>query len=387
MLNHHRLPAELWRCIISLCSTRNLFNIAVVSRWFADNVHACISAITEKHSAVVTEDVLRRMCGLTKLALLYNQHVNDVSSLVRLTSLNISHCRVRTGVSKLTSLTVLDLAGNNYIGDEDIQHLPLMSLNVNNNTLITDKAIIALHRTLTYLKVGYKSPVTDAALCGAGRLTTLVCFHYSQITDVGVGYVPSLTSLNLWGNSSITSNAVSRITMLRTLDIDSNPMISNWCIAQLPLLTSLNLKRNTVITDAGVSCLSQLRLLNLSLNHTITDAGIQHLALTELILEENAMITNDGIKYMTTVRSLNLYHNHAITDINHLSALTTLDLQYNCTITDACIRGLSLTSLNLTNNNVITDRGIKHMSSLTVLTLAHGETTKKFRKYAARNHI
>ena len=117
---------------------------------------------------------------------------------------------------------------------------------------------------------------------------------------------------------------------------------------------------------------------------SFTKNNVFDLCLTNKYFNENCKvirITNNNkypklrdnnLKVLINLTSLNLINNNNITDkgIKGLINFTSLDLFDNNIITDEGIKGLiNLTSLNLTNNVIITDEGIKRLINLIYLNL------------------
>lgn len=88
----------------------------------------------------------------------------------------------------------------------------------------------------------------------------------------------------------------------------------------------------------------------------------------------NYLVTIEGIRNCACLTSLNLCSNNTITDndicMSSLSNLTSLDLSDNRLITNECLKTLTnLTSLSLFYNYVITNDGIKNLTNLTSLSV------------------
>ncbi|MCA2717368.1 MAG: leucine-rich repeat domain-containing protein [Microcystis sp. M169S2] len=97
-----------------------------------------------------------------------------------------------------------------------------------------------------------------------------------------------------------------------------------------------------------------------------------YINLTSLDLDYNDTITDDAVRLLTNLISLNLSWNNTITDeaVKLLTKLTSLNLEGNHKITDEAVKVLpNLTILNLAWNNRITDKAVKALTNLTSLNL------------------
>ena len=98
------------------------------------------------------------------------------------------------------------------------------------------------------------------------------------------------------------------------------------------------------------------------------------LIITTINNEDQKYINNNLLIKFKNLTSLNLYNNNKITDepVKQLINLTSLNLSNNRIITDESVKELTnLTSLNLSNNYNITDESVKNLTNLTNLNLTN----------------
>lgn len=110
-------------------------------------------------------------------------------------------------------------------------------------------------------------------------------------------------------------------------------------------------------------------------NENYPDIRVRNLVMcpniTRLNLEDNLLIINKGLKELKFLTTLILKKNVCITDISSLPQLRNLDLQWNTVITDIRISGLTnLKSLNLRGNRLITNKGVVNLVGLEILILS-----------------
>lgn len=158
-------------------------------------------------------------------------------------------------------------------------------------------------------------------------------------------------------NGRMTDDGLDKCRNILTLRSGAINIVSK--ITDAGLLGCGNLVRlclgQCTISDAGLRSMSNLRHLDISSNCTISDAGLRQLQLETLELGNNHVISNDGLKHYTMLIGLGLRDNFRITKVGHLSTLRRLNLAKNTKIKDAELLGLNLVHLDLSDNTVITD--------------------------------
>lgn len=335
-------------------------------------------------------DQLTDACGkylprqLLELLIDGNSNFTDafIAQLPRsLAFLDLSHAYKLTADALIhmpPSLTAWEVSPNflNSIPPSYIQHVPrsLLKLNMWGNMLINDACLGALPAGLTYLNVGAASALSNYAIPFLpNTLKTLILEENRLLEDSSISYLPrGITHLNLASSGQLTENSGRYFPPnLLTLDLSTNTLVTDAWIAMLPrTLQSLSVQCALKLT---IECLPVLpsNLLNFDMPKSLIasisseNALLLPRSLTTLNLWCNSQLTNVGVKALPKVTSLNLAQNNVISDsglplLPH--ALVSLTLSANMKITNAGIRDLpkSLTELNL-SFAPLTDEGIKHL--------------------------
>lgn len=197
------------------------------------------------------------------------------------------------------------------------------------------------------------------------KITTLTCLEvFNELEEGSLASLQGLTNLQHLALNSSTFSSEADLSF----------------IASLVNLKKLNLWFGRKITDAGLVHLSTLvHLEDFSLNDSYRITSIASLSrltnLQHLSLAECLMMTDAGLACVanfTNLRTLNLaacmqITSAALVHIKHLSCLVELILAY----TSVCDRGLelvsqvaSLTDLDLSNLDDISDAGLTHLVAL-----------------------
>lgn len=188
---------------------------------------------------------------------------------------------------------------------------------------------------------------------------------------------------------------LSHLPALEELRLDSCP-VGDWTIAHLadnnvvPNLRSLDLA-DTDLTDAGMPKLALFQnLTRLSLFYcNITNAGLQHVAklkLLEVLNLDSREISDDGLRHLQQLRhlkSLDIFSGR-ITDAgcSHISSISSLECLELCGggVGDLGCTALAtlenLTSLNLSQNERISNRGAAALAALTNLKILNLSNTR-----------
>jgi len=197
---------------------------------------------------------------------------------------------------------------------------------------LTDRSIITLcenNQNINVINISHCYRLTKVSLSNLFQCAYLVSLDATKIHNID-----SLTNVDFHNQTNLKN------LYLRFLGIDDNSI--NIITNQFPKLTKLNLGCCN-ISDEGLYYISD----------RCTD-------LTELLLYGNKLITNEGIKYV----------------VQKLNFLTYLDISSLETfmIGDEILIFISLNSksirfLNLNFNQLITDKGIEHISRLNLAQL------------------
>lgn len=335
------------------------------------------------HDAGLTEAVAR-FSALTNLNIGWTKAGDELIAVLpgreRLTRLNLSFCHLTArGVgllSALSSITALKLPGckTNPQGGSGGALVMLSSL--------------AKLRLLDLSQCDNVADDTLAGLCpGLTQLRSLHLAH-TQVTDSGVAHLTGLLQLrSLVLDCCHVTNAgihfISRLTSLTRLDLSDNAVTSSGvgALTVLSGLTHLNLF-STGVSDTGanhISHLLKLRILNLD-SRLITDLGLVSLTcLTDLQDLDlfGARITEAGavcIGALPNLTSLELcgggMTDEAVAALQHITRMRSLNLSQNDLISDRSVPHLlclsRLVSLNLAGT-ALTHVGVESLTLLTDL--------------------
>lgn len=337
--------------------------------------------------------------------------LDDISKLPTLKSLRIGVNNLGLkSMSKLTSLTFLDLTLSSWITSEGIQELKdlnnLTCLNLRGCWRIDSNGINFISKTFKLKKLGIeycKEAVTDDSMAYFPSMNTLTHLdsYECRISDMGVNYISTLANLtvlemglpyhhkmNNQDYKGITIEAISKLCRLKnliSLGLSSRNLSDKALknISTLSLLTELDISNCDLISNAGLHHLSNLRslkVLNLSSCTNISNEGMSNLSehknLTSLLANNLPRITAEAFTSffkLTKLTIFNLDHlkikDEGVKLISRLSNITSLSL-YGCSITDKGVMELAgktkLTELDLRGNQV-TSNGLKVLSCLKYL--------------------
>ena len=248
-----------------------------------------------------------------------------------------------TGIEKLTSLTDLDLYGNN-----------LSSIDLSKNT------------SLTYLRLGSNN-LGSIDLSKNTNLTYLG-LEFNNLSNIDLSKNTSLTYLRL-GSNNLSSIDLSKNTSLTNLDLNSNNLSSidlskNTSLTNLDLnsnnLSSIDLSKNTNLIDLELSS-NKLSSIDLSKNTSLTDLDLDSNNLSSIDLSKNTSLTDLNL-WSNNLGSIDLSKNTSLTylrlgsnnlgsiDLSKNTSLTYLDLDSNNLSSIDLSKNTSLTYLSLDNN-------------------------------------
>ena len=371
-----------------------------------------IHTLTMSNCRCLTDEAIANIGHLTLLTTLVldgcrcltNVALRTVGALTNLRKLDVSQCDLLTDdalryLHQLVFLEELSLGWCRRISDRGIHILveqPLRQENLLTLCLarcqVSDAGVRHLAR-LTALQNLDLNGCCDVNSLALGE--TLSALQHLQTLDVSYcpgilrsswqGKIDSLKVLDLC-YASVKDFHLSRLThlpLLEEINFDSC-QIGDWSLAHLadnnvvPNLTSLNLG-DCDVSDAGMTHLPKFtKLKSLSLFYcSISNAGLQHLS-TMTTLEnlnlDSRDISDDGLCHL---RKLNLkcldIFSGRITDIGcvHIGKIKTLESLELCggSIGDLGCAQLAenlenLTSLNLAQNELITNNGASSLAAL-----------------------
>ena len=349
------------------------------------------------------------------------------AAAVRTINVNTDNITSLQGIEYFTNLTTLYCRGTNRYNSE--LHITeyfgsLTSLDVSQNTALTSlwcggnqlTSLDVSHNTaLTDLRC-YNNPLGSLDITKNTALTILYC-QRNQLTELDVSHNPALTKIQCLDNQ-LTSLSVGDKTVLTVLQCQNNQLTAldvskNTALAELYCynnhLTSLEVGDNSVLTK--LDCYNnQLTALDVSKNTALAELTCRYnqltslnvsgaTALTKLSCEYNKLITidlqnNPQLSYCNTWNNPSLleiwlkvnqtiatfYYDYSVTlrytgddtiiafaDANFKAyCLANFDYDQDGEITVA--EGLSITTINVTTDNITSLQGIEHFSNLRYLT-------------------
>jgi len=259
---------------LSLYDARNKTGLCMV-------VSKLVSLTTlHTYSGVTNEDIMQ-LTALTSLSLMHNVSVTavslnrlqylylhddimipgkDIMSLSSLTSLTLSgnhtvfnwHITAMTNLQILSigydehismlpcGITSLDISSRNLIRDDAILALPLTTLKLRYNNVISGATVSKL-TGLTLLDLSYADRMNDAELAVLTNLHTLNLNHNHSITSVGIHDLTNLTSLRIRDCLYVDDTGIRALTRLQYLSMGSRKGICPWSHV-MPMLTRLKLQ-------------------------------------------------------------------------------------------------------------------------------------------------
>lgn len=221
------------------------------------------------------------------------------------------------------------------------------------------------------------------------HLTLLLVYHIVYRRSSWQGKIDKLRSLELC-YSTVRDSQLARLTKLpalQELNLGSCP-IGDWALGHLadngvtPNLTALDLA-DTDLTDIGMAHIAKFtKLKHLSLFYcNISNSGLRHISKLEHLETLNLDsrdISDDGLRHLRNLqklKSLDIFSGR-ITDsgcghIAMITSLETLELcgggvgDFGCSLLAATLENLS--SLNLSQNEKISNRGAAALAALSNL--------------------
>lgn len=200
----------------------------------------------------ITDAGLCTLTGLHRLELDNNTIITDksISQLTKLQTLSIRNTKYVTdaSVSLLTNLKELSISGNNISPTSLTCLQNLTSLCVGTNALVNDNVLRTFTR-LIVLDLEYNKTITNNGIIPL-NLTSLNLHNQSHITDVGIAGLTQLSKL--WTNKHITNGILSRLTCLTCLFIGENNTITANDLSHLTNLRYLRDTRSKSNIDASI---------------------------------------------------------------------------------------------------------------------------------------
>ncbi len=365
------------RCLTDIAMTKvaHLQNLSTLT---LDGCR-CLSDISLKYIGKLLN--LSKL-DLSNVDLLTDEGINYLGSLSNLLELYLGRCRRITAKGLKTLVNQSGRKENLHtltlsrcqIGDEGVLYLArleaLRHLDLNGCTeirsIVLGEGLSQLEHIET-LDVSYCPGIFSSSW--QGKINNLKCLDlcYSGVKDVHLSRVTNLP-------------------MLEELNLDSC-MVGDWSIRHLadnnvaPNLTSLNLA-DCDLSDEGMVHLAKFKKLqSLSLFYNnITNVGLSHLSGLTSLLHLNLDsrdISDEGMYHLRNLplKSLDVFSGR-ITDIGvvHICKIKTLESLELCggSIGDLSCSQIShhlcnLTSLNLAQNELITNSGASCLASLSKL--------------------
>ncbi len=163
---------------------------------------------------------------------------------------------------------------------------------------------------------------------------------------------------------------------LRELTVNGGSRIVGSVFQKVPFaaLTRLDLARNWTFDGAMLRHLSHLQALSLQCQLTVSDADLAPLgkSLRELDLCENTVVEGRCLYELTNLQSLSLQENDRVTEkhLRHLSSLQKLNLRSNRIVRGEMLleaARYSLVELNLRNNYTFSNTNLIEFESLEVI--------------------
>jgi len=301
------LPPEVWAAVLARLGVYALYRgCATVCRQWLTLLPACVHVIGYQDVFPMPVTLVERFVALRHLDLSevgatrhtnQSHHITDtcVSRLVSLTSLDLGFNWHITGASlrSLTNLSALDLLCNTVIGDADLAPLTqLTCLDLQDNECISGAALTCL-TNLTSLHLCYNERIRDDDLAKMSALTALDLSITRGITGYGLRHLSRLTSLCLnYAVGDVDCRIIASLTQLRTLDVRQLGYSYFWW-PRMTNLTALNICGNDGMRGCGDVCLRSLT--NLTELH-MCSTGVSGPALARLTNLRTLTLTLDELR-------------------------------------------------------------------------------------------
>ncbi|KAL7164052.1 hypothetical protein ACSBR2_040041 [Camellia fascicularis] len=295
---------------------------------------------------------------------------DSICNLIFLQNLDVAGCNIShlpSEMRRLISLTHLDLKGNNLgtlpgsiCNLTCLERLFMESCNVSHLPCEIGRLVSLTHLDLNGNNLG----TLPDSICN------LTCLQYLYMSGCNISQLPceigrmiSLTHLNLKGNNlSTLPNSIYNLPCLQRLNLANCNVSHLPCeIGRLISLKHLDLKGNNLRTlpdsICNLRCLQKLKLANCNVSHLPCEIG-RLSSLTHLDLKGNNLcILPDSICNLTCLQNLYMSGcnlSYLPCEIGRLICLTHLDLEGNnlCTLPDSICNFRCLQRLKMKNCNV-----------------------------------
>ena len=274
----------------------------------------------------------------------------NISSNPSITTLNCySNALTSLDVNGCSALTTLDCHSNKFSGTFSLTgRSALKTLNISSNPSIT---------TLNC----YDNALTELNVSGCSAMTTLDC-HSNQLTSLG--NLPStLQELYCWNNKFSGTFSLTGHSALKKLSISYNPSITtlncysnaltSLSLSECSALTTLNCYDNA-LTELNVSVCSALTTLDCHSNQ-LTSLSRLPASLQTLNCSSNKFSGTFSLTGHSALKTLNISSNPSITTLYcYGNALTTLDVTNCSAMTYLDCSNNALTALNLSGCSAMT---------------------------------
>ena len=319
------------------------------------------------YNAILTEIVSKvESCDAGTLTITIKK-----ANLETVTTLELNEKQITdvSGIEKFTSLTRLNLNGNQKISDiKPIAQLPNLEQLFLYNNKITDITPLESLTKLKDLGLG-KNEISNITPLQTLTNITWLSLCENKISDITLlSSFSNLETLYLYNNEITDITPLSSLINLKTLQIHSNKISDIRTLAGLTNLTDLRLGQNNISDITSLQTLTNITYLALNENKISDITPLSSLTnLEKLYLYNNEITDISSLQTLTNLTVLSSYANK-INDISPILPLTNLEelYLYENEISDITpLTGLTnLTALSI-NRNKITD--ITPLSSLTNL--------------------
>ena len=212
--------------------------------------------------------------------------------------------------------TVTDLSGDLTEASMSKHFVLCTRFKSENRPKIWDLSLLNLE-LLTQLSLIDCGNISDVSLERKIHLVHLEIVGASEITGATLN-APNLEFLSLERNWTFRGQYLQRFTRLKQLNLQCNRLVEASHLSKLTQLWSLNLAENDCIQNGEFfAFLTNVTELNLMCNSHIQDSDLQHLSLQSLNLWSNTLISGDMMENsIESLRNLSLRNNFTFSNSN-----------------------------------------------------------------------
>jgi Leucine-rich repeat (LRR) protein len=326
--------------------------------------------ISSHYVAIINSDNFPDANFRSALLSLYPNGYITSSDVDSSTSLDVSNKAISnlTGIEIFSKLTYLNCSGNN-ISQLNVQTLTaLKNLNASSNQLTSmtlpssiETLNLSNNKKFTTFSMVNKSALKSLDLSNCSGVKTVSVYNNTAMTSLNVYNCTALTTLNCY-NCALNSLNVANCSAMTSLDCHSNQLTS---LGTLPTsLQTIDCSSNKLSGTFSVTGRSALKSLKVSDNPSITRLDCYNNSLTTLGVSGCSAITyldchgNQliALGVPSSVQTLNCANNKfsGYFTLNYYSALKSLDVSSNPSITGLWCNNNALTSLNISGCTAIT---------------------------------